>query len=138
MCLLFLHRFRQSIQLRFTVSGADINGQMMQLASVEAKSEYVGKIVNVYLQFFDADWQPLDSPYSLISGIMDGIVISREQGENGATVRSITVTAENIFGNRRVPSLGFWTSNDQKQRFPGDLGLDFIPGIQDKQIEVPW
>lgn len=128
----------QAVQLRFSISGADVTGPMMTLAASEDRSGYVGKMVNVYLQFFDANWQLLDSPYSLISGIMDGVSISRQQEANGSTVRTITVTAENIFYNRRVPSLGFWTSRDQKLRFPGDLGMDFIPSIQDIQIPVPW
>lgn len=128
----------QSVQLRITLSGADVTSQMMQMAATEPRSEYVGKLVRVWLQFFDADWQTLDNPYAIIAGIIDGVPVRRDEDRDGATIRSITVTAENIFYNRRVPSLGFWTSNDQKQRFPGDLGLDFIPGLQDKLIEVPW
>lgn len=128
----------QAVQLRTLLSGADINSQIMQLAASEDRSGYVGQLELIWLQFFDADWQTLDSPYALIAGLMDGISISRQQAENGATIRTVTLTAENIFYNRRVPALGYWTSSDQKQRFPGDLGLDFIPSLQDKVIEVPW
>lgn len=128
----------ESQQMRLTLSGAQVSSAIMQAAASESRANYVGRIVTIWIQFFDEDWTLLDEPQALASGIVDGIPISREQGENGATIRTVTVTAENIFYSRRIPPNGYYTDSDQQQRFPGDLGMQFIPALVDKTISVPW
>jgi hypothetical protein len=44
-------------QMKFTLSGVD--AATLALAIGEDRDEYVGRIVTVWLQFFDANWQPV-------------------------------------------------------------------------------
>jgi len=68
--------------------------------------------------------------YQAFKGLMDTMQIA----ESGVSAR-ITLTLENrLILLERARTLRF-TSEDQKTRFPGDLGLDFIDDIQDRRIE---
>lgn len=125
----------QASQLKFTVSGVD--ARFLSLAIGEDKSEYIGRMVFVFMQFFDEDWQKLDEPVARAAGIMDGIEISRQRAGDGWQ-RIATITAENIFYARGLPPAGYFTNRDQQIRHPGDRGLDKIPEIQETVIKVPW
>lgn len=128
----------QSAPMRVTLSGASITGKLLKLATQENQAAYVGKLLRIWLQFFDADWALLDNPYALAAGIIDGISVSRSESGDSSIIRSLAVTAENIFFGRRIPPNGYYTDSDQQQRFPGDRGLEFIPSLQDRTISVPW
>lgn len=126
----------QATTITATLSGVD--STLLNLAVSEERSHYVGRMLRVYLQFFDEDWQPLDNPFARAAGIMDGMEVARTQAADGATIRTISVTAPNIFSGRRVPPYGYFTDRDQQQRSPGDLGLQHIPELQNASIPVPW
>jgi hypothetical protein len=65
----------------------------------------------------------------IFSGFLDQMVIN-ETFETAV----ITVTVENELIRLERPVVRRFTPEDQKSRFPGDLGLDFISDIQDKEI----
>ena len=69
------------------------------------------------------------NPYRIFTGIMDVINIV----DNGDTAL-INLSVENsmLIGQRE--KVGRYTAEDQKRRYPGDKGLDFINRLQDKQI----
>lgn len=126
----------QATTITATLTGVDSN--LLAVAVSEDRAHYVGRMLRVFLQFFDEDWQPLDDPFARAAGIMDGMTVNRSQNGDGATVRSIAVTAPNIFAGRRVPPFGYFTDRDQQQRSPGDLGCQHIPELQNASIPVPW
>lgn len=126
-------------EIKAGLSGVD--AALMQLAVSENKAHYVGRLLRVWLQFFDADFQmpaPLDEPYARAAGLMDGMEVSRQQRDDGATVRTVSVTASNIFAGRRQSPYGYWTDRDQKARHPGDRGLEFVTQLQSAEIPIPW
>jgi hypothetical protein len=123
-------------QMKFTLSGVDAN--VLALAIGGAREEYVGRIVTVWLQFFDADWQPVGDPIARSAGIMDGINISRSRDSDEQSVRTLTLTAENIFFGRGVPPAGNYTDRDQKFRHSGDRGLEFVNEVQNTVVQIPW
>lgn len=47
---------------------------------------------------------------------------------------TIAVTAENVLIKLERPVVRRFTSEDQKSRYPSDLGLDFVAALQDKEI----
>jgi len=65
----------------------------------------------------------------IFSGELDQMNISEE----GST-STIAVTAENILIKLERPVVRRFTNEDQKSRFPTDKGLDFVAGLQDKEI----
>lgn len=125
--------------IRASISG--VNTEALQLAVSEERAHYIGRMLTVYIQFFgstDNEWEVLDDPYAICAGLMDGMEISRQQREDGATVRTIAVTAPNIFYARRQPPFGFYTDRDQNKRHPGDRFCEFIPELQNMTLPVPW
>lgn len=125
-----------SSTIKATLSGLDT--AMMGLAVSEDKTHYLGRLLRVWLQFFDADFQIMDDPYARCAGLMDGMEVTRSQGADGATVRSISVTAPNIFFGRVQSPIGYYTDSDQKKKSPGDRGCEFIPDLVNSSIAVPW
>ena len=130
----------ESAQMQLTLSGAYLSSKLVQLALSEDPAQYIKKLVRIWLQFFNDDWSLLDAPYALAAGLMDGLIVSREEGENGQTIRSVPVTADNIFYGRRIAPNAYYTDSDQRARYPDDpaTGLEFIPELQNKTIPVPW
>lgn len=67
--------------------------------------------------------------YTLFRGRMDVMEIT-ESGD-GAT---LTVSVESRLIDLERPRSSRYTSEDQKTYYPGDLGLDYVADLQDKQI----
>jgi len=71
----------------------------------------------------------VDEPYRIFTGLMDVMEIS-DDGET-AIIR-LSVESAMITGRRA--KIQRYTSEDQKKLYPDDVGLDFIPQLQDKQV----
>lgn len=65
----------------------------------------------------------------IFSGELDQMNISEE----GSTC-TISVTAENVLIKLERPVVRRFTNEDQKSRFPSDRGLEFVAGLQDKEV----
>jgi hypothetical protein len=126
----------QAQELKFTISGVD--SRLLALAISEDRSEYIGRHVKVFYQFFDSDWSLLDAPVARAAGIIDGFEVTRQPMEPAGTRRVITLTAQNIFYGRGSPPASFYTNTDQNIRFPGDRGLAYLSELQDTNIPFPW
>ena len=131
-----------SSAMTFSLSG--VEATVLAIATSSDRANYVNRLVTVYMQFFDEDWQTLDAPWALKAGLMDDMQISRSQAEkdDGSVTwtRSLRLTAQNIFFGRGVAPYSLWTDRDQQKRYPGqgDKGLQFLPVLQDTDIPVPW
>ena len=131
-----------SSAMTFALSG--VEATVLAIATSSDRANYVNRLVTVYMQFLDDDWQTLDSPWALKAGLMDDMQISRSQAakDDGSVTwkRSVKLTAQNIFFGRGVAPFSLWTDRDQQKRYPGqdDKGLQFLPVLQDADIPVPW
>lgn len=65
----------------------------------------------------------------IFSGELDQMNISEE-----GNTSTIGVTAENVLIKLERPVVRRFTNEDQKSRFPSDKGLEFVAGLQDKEI----
>lgn len=65
----------------------------------------------------------------IFSGELDQMNISEE----GST-STIAVNAENVLIKLERPVVRRFTNEDQKSRFPNDRGLEFVAGLQDKEV----
>lgn len=100
----------------------------------EFDDEALNRDVNIYMQFWNLDSDtPLDSPYSIWSGVMKSIRTSAPNVET----RSITLQCESLFSGRAKASFGMYTPSDQKSRFPGDKGCDFVPALREQEVIWP-
>jgi hypothetical protein len=65
----------------------------------------------------------------IFSGELDQMNISEQ-----ASTAMVSVTAENVLIKLERPVVRRFTNEDQKSRFPADKGLEFVAGLQDKEI----
>lgn len=132
----------ESQEMRFTVSGVDTRFlELFTMVSAEAKEEYVGRHVRVYLQFFDEEWQKLGDPVARAFGLMSTIGVSARPVESDGVSyiqRVIAISADNFLANRRSPRASFYTHLDQQLRSPGDRGLQHISDLIETQIPQPF
>lgn len=147
-------------QVKVSIAGDDVPGASLSVAAKMAatvdKAVYKRRLLQIYLQFFDTNWQPgvpddiraindsqepwtqLDEPFAILGAFMDEPEFSREPIEGGGCRRTIAMTAENIFAGRNVSPFGFYTDRDQQRRFVGDKGLEFVKDLQNKTVPTPW
>lgn len=123
--------------------GGQANAVNLSLSGIDAtllpafrenfEAEAKGRRATVYLIFFrGTDDIPTDDPVALWSGVMRQPSIT--VAEDGT--RTIAATCENLFAQRRRPRFGLLTDTDQRQRHPGDKGLEFVTGL--KNTTVAW
>jgi hypothetical protein len=118
-----------AVPVTFTLSGVDEDIAL----KVSAGPSVRGRKVTISLQFFDgATMAPLDAPVLFWTGRMDLV-----STEFDATSSVVTVTAEGGFVKRSKARAGLLTDRDQQARFPGDLGLEFVPSVINKQVKWP-
>lgn len=119
----------------FVLSG--INSEILTLARQEWREEALNRLAKVYLQFHnDEDDRPrelFDEPYAIWAGRMQTPRFELQ----GPTKRRITVSAESLFSLRSRPAFSQYTDTDQKLRFSGDRGFEFVPGLVNKIVTWP-
>jgi hypothetical protein len=108
-----------------TVTLNGIPSELISLALGEIKQGASGKI---YLGMLDGQ-TVINDPILLFSGKLDIPAIS-DEGETA----EITITYESRLIDLERARVNRYTPEDQKRLFPGDLGLDYVPAIQDKKV----
>lgn len=116
-------------KIEITLSGVD--AQFLVLAE-ESKEHVQNRPITVYLQAFGEDWQTIGSPVALWAGLMD-----RMSFEASVNAAKITLSCETVFATRNRPRASYFTDADQKERSPGDRGLEFIAVLQDRNVDQP-
>jgi hypothetical protein len=108
-----------------------LTGIPSAMISIVLGENYQGRKANLYLGFKDpATGLLVATPDLLDSGLLDVSEI-----EEGDTI-SVTITAESRVAQWDRPVVRRYTDTDQKSRFPGDRGLEFID--QAAQKEINW
>lgn len=105
-----------------------LSGIPSELISLVLGDVRQGKMGRVYLGLLDGQ-QVINDPILLFSGKLDVSSIV-DEGETS----TIQVAYESRLIDLERPRVNRYTPEDQKRLFPGDLGLDYVPSIQDKKI----
>ena len=113
-----------------TVSGVDPSFVSRVLA---AESDSIGRRLAIYLCFFTEEWQPIDELVPLRRGRMTGFAFAGA----GDQPRTVTVRAEGSLVARGRAPLTFISDAEQKRRFPGDRGAEFLPSMQSATVVWP-
>jgi len=104
-----------------TLTGLDTS-----LVSVVLSEDYQNRPARIMFGTIESG---VYSAYTLFKGRMDVMSIT----EDGQTA-SIDITIENRLIDLERPRVYRYTSEDQKAKYPSDLGLDYVADLQDKQI----
>jgi hypothetical protein len=123
-----------------TVSVSGANSEVLGLALSEA-GEVQDRLMTIYLQLFDDDWQPIAAAPVIFFGYMQPPEGSQDEVTQdlnaGSPTHTITVAAENIYFNRSRAPGGRYSDRDQQYRHPGDKVFDFMPGLVFKTFFYP-
>lgn len=102
-----------------------MSGIPSSFLSLALDEQYQGRECRIY---FGMTSDP--SAYvEIFSGELDQMNISEE----GSTC-NISVTAENVLIKLERAVVRRFTNEDQKSRYPSDKGLEFVAGLQDKEV----
>ena len=104
----------------FSISG--IPSEYLALAQTYP---YQGREIRMY---FGVTNNP-DQYVEIFSGELDQMNI-----EEGAETSTINVTGESVMVKLERPVVRRLSNADQQSRFPNDKGLEFVAGLQDKEI----
>jgi hypothetical protein len=105
--------------LTLTLSGVDAT--VLNMVRAE-EAEIYGRDITIWGQFFDEALQPSGSKWQIFRGIMD--VPTYGVGSFGE--RAITIPCEGEWTDRNTARNSLFSDMDQKRRYPGDLGLEYV------------
>lgn len=105
----------------FTLSG--IPNEFIAQAIGETKQGYP---VTLWFGCVGDGGDVMASPVKSFAGRMDVVTI-----EEGSATSSIIITVESVLVDLQRSRLRNYTHEDQQIDFPGDLGFEYVPGLQD-------
>lgn len=111
--------------IRLTLTG--LNPSILSLVLSQARQ---GKQVRVHLGLFNSSGAIIDVADDIFRGLTDVPSIQKTADDSAA----IEMSAENRLIELRKSKVRRYTDQDQQELFAGDVGLQFVAGLQDKQI----
>ena len=119
----------ESGDMTLTMSGVDAT--ILNMVRAE-ESEFYGRPVTIWGQFFDEALQPSGTRFHIFTGVMDVPTYSG----TGTDSRAVSVPCEGEWTDRNTARNSLFSDMDQKRRFPGDRGLEYVyrytPGVKQK------
>ena len=116
-------------QVQAIGASLQLNGIKSSLISAALSANYTNRNASIYLGLFDSSKSVVADVYTLFKGKMDIMKI-----DEGAESASITLNLENRLIVLDRKNERRFTHEDQQNRFSGDLGFEFVPDLQDKEI----
>lgn len=115
----------------FVANGASfkLNGIPSAMIAVALDQDYQGRAATLYLGMLDSSGAVIADPVEVFGGLMDTMEID-ETGE----IASITVNVESHAVALKRPKEWRYTHEDQQIDYPGDMGFEYVAGLQDKEI----
>lgn len=119
----------ESDQIEAIGASLSLTGIKSSLISAALSANYTNRNASIFLGLFDTNKSVIADVYTLFKGKMD--IMKIDEGPESAT---IVLNLENRLialdraKNRR------YTHEDQQLSFSGDLGFEFVPDLQDKEI----
>lgn len=113
-------RFGQAVAVEVTLSGANRDF----FKSVHATARAIeGRRADLFWAAFDGETEELIIP---LKKLFPGKLSAPSLKWSGVGLRTVTVTIESIWSSQNYPFGGQWNPADQRRRYPGDKGLDFV------------
>ena len=106
-----------------------ITGIKSSLISSILSAQYTNRNASLYMGLINSSGTVIADVYTLFKGKMDVCNIS----ENGET-SNISLNIESRLVSFELPKERLYTLEDQQVDYSSDLGFEFIPDLQDKEI----
>lgn len=120
---------QDSLELRVsqvTYSLAGVGERAVEIATQNAR----GRRIRLWLALLSPRQRVVPQPLLVRDDRVDHVVA--EQTEEG--LYTVSVLANSAIHALTAPLSLAWTNEEQQTAFPGDTGLDRIPGLVDKQV----
>ena len=127
--LLGLSGIEESDTLSMSGVTLTLSGIKSSLISTALSAQYTNRNGAIYLGLFDSSRNIVSDVYTLFKGKMDVLNISE-----GPATTVIQLKIESRLIVFEKASNRMYTLEDQKVDFPTDIGFEFIPDLQDKEI----
>ena len=106
-----------------------LTGIKSSLISAALSANYTNRNASIFLGLFDTNKAVIADVYTLFKGKMD--IMKIDEGPETAT---IALNLENRLIVLDRAKERRYTHEDQQLSFAGDLGFEFVPDLQDKEI----
>ncbi len=121
-------RLGSAASVTFTLSGSTL--AFLQEVRA-ARRQIEGRPAQVWWQMFDQESQVPIGPMQPLFPM--GRMTSPAFLAEGIGGRSLTITVESVWSAQNFAPGGRWNDADQRRRFPGDRGLEFV-GVEVKEV----
>jgi hypothetical protein len=149
--LLSISAIEETSEMAVKGATLTLTGVPSEVLSLALSQPYQGRVCNIYFGTFSTSAILQESGSFIL--LQDGSKINLQDGSAGfnqifsgymdqmniqedADTSTVTLIVENKLVDLERARVARFTSGYQKSIYPGDLGLDFIEDLQDKQI--PW
>ena len=119
----------ESDQVEAIGASLSLTGIKSSLISSALSANYTNRNASIFLGLFDTNKSVIADVYTLFIGKMD--IMKIDEGAESAT---IVLNLENRLIALDRPKERRYTHEDQQLSFSGDLGFEFVPDLQDKEI----
>ena len=119
----------ESDQVEAIGATLSLTGIKSSLISSALSANYTNRNASIFLGLFDTNKSVIADVYTLFKGKMD--IMKIDEGAESAT---IVLNLENRLIALDRPKERRYTHEDQQLSFSGDLGFEFVPDLQDKEI----
>jgi len=106
-----------------------LSGIKSSLISTALSAQYTNRNGAIYLGLFDASANVIADVYTAFKGKMDVLNISE-----GQQTTMVQLKLESRLISFEKAANRMYTYEDQQVDYPNDLGFEFIPDLQDKEI----
>ena len=127
--LLGVSSVEETAELKATTLTVTLSGIDSSILAASLNANYQNRLLTVFLGMLNTSYGVVASSYQLFQGRMDSMQIN----DTGNTI-SIALSVESRIIDLEKPNESRYTSEEQKRLFTGDLGLDFVTDLQDKDI----
>jgi len=108
-----------------------LSGIPAEVVSLVLSEPYRGRPVSLKMAVLDASLAVIADAVEVFAGRIDTMSLN-DSGETSV----VTIAAESRLIDLERPRETRYTDEEQQRLFPGDLGLEYVAGLQDK--ELPW
>ena len=127
--LMGVSQIEESSMLQMSGVTLTLSGIKSSLIATALSANYTNRDGAIYLGLINTAGNIVSDSYTLFKGKMDVLNISE-----GEETTMIQLKLENRLITFEKPDNRMYTLEDQKVDYPNDLGFEFIPDLQDKEI----